>query len=311
MRAVSLNYRDTVVIRLGGYVPAPPQTAPFIPLSDGAGVVESVGRGCTHFAVGDRVCSVFFPNWHAGPPALEKRRGALGLPGAAAVGGELMLFDEDALTGYPDFLNEREAATLPCAALTAWRAMFVDVSLKPGDTVILQGTGGVALFGLQFAVAAGLRTIVTSSSDAKLARCKDLGAAHLINYRATPDWAQEVLRITDGQGAQFIMELGGRGTLAQSLDAIAMGGHVAIVGVLADTDAAAPPFSASTMIAKSARLQGVSVGSREMFAGMCKALSHHQLSPVIGATYPWTEAAVALRSMLAGEHFGKLVLEFP
>lgn len=310
MRAVSLNFRDTIITAQGGYGAGGAGSPPVIPFSDGCGIVEAVGDGVTRVAVGDRVSTLFFPNWAGGPPAPEKAAGALGSPGSPGAGRELALFPERALSLVPDYLTDHEVATLPCAALTAWRAMFVDARLEPGDTVVLQGTGGVSIFGLQFAHAAGYRTIITSSSDEKLARAKALGATHLINYGATPEWNRAVKEATNKRGAEFIMEVGGAGTLIESLKSVRMGGHIAVIGVL--TDASAPPakLSPSVMIGTSARVQGVSVGSREMFESMCRAMELHQIRPVIDRVMPWTEAARAIEEMATGSHFGKIVLAF-
>lgn len=310
MRAVSLNFRDTVIAGQGGYVRGGEDAAPIIPFSDGCGIVDAVGEGVTRVAVGDRVSTLFFPHWVSGRPTPEKSAGALGSPGAHGAGRDLALLSENAVSLVPDFLSDQEVATLPCAALTAWRALFVDARLEPGDTVVLQGTGGVSIFGLQFAHAAGYRTIVTSSSDAKLERARALGATHLVNYRSTPEWHEAVLAATGGHGADFVMEVGGAGTLVESLKSIRMGGHIAVIGIL--TDASAPPatLSPSVMIQTSALVQGVSVGSREMFEAMCRAIALHRITPVIDRVVPWTEAARAIHDMAGGSHFGKIVLTF-
>lgn len=310
MRAVSLNFRDTVIIAKGGYSAGGKDAPPIVPFSDGCGIVEAVGEGVKRVAVGDRVSTLFFPNWVGGPPTPDKREGPLGSPGAEGAGRDLALFPESAVCRVPAYLTDTEAATLPCAALTAWRAMFVDAHLEPGDTVVLQGTGGVSIFGLQFAHAAGLRTIVTSSSDEKLARATQLGANHVANYKTTPEWHKPVREFTDGRGADFIMEVGGAGTLSESLKSVRLGGHIAVIGVL--TDATAPParLSASVMIGTSAKIQGLSVGSREMFEAMCRALTLHEIRPVIDRVLPWTEAKRAVEEMAAGSHFGKIVLSF-
>lgn len=310
MRAVSLNFRDTIIAKKGGYAKGTETSPPVIPFSDGCGIVEAVGEGVTRVAPGDRVSTLFFPNWISGPPAPEKAAGALGSPGAPGAGRDLALFPESAVTLAPDYLSDAEIACLPCAALTAWRALFVDARLEPGDTVVLQGTGGVSIFGLQFAHAAGYRTIITSSSDEKLARAKALGATHLVNYRTTPAWHKAVRELTDGRGAEFIMEVGGAGTLVESLKSVRMGGHIAVIGVLTDADAPPATLSPSVMIGTSARVQGVSVGSRDMYDSMCRAMALHQIHPVIDRTLPWTDAAHAIDEMAEGSHFGKIVLTF-
>lgn len=310
MRAVSLNFRDTIIAAQGGYARGGADAPPVVPFSDGCGVVAAVGEGVTRVAVGDRVSTLFFPNWIAGPPTPEKAAGALGSPGAPGGGRELALFPERAVSKVPDFLSDEEVACLPCAALTAWRALFEDADLAPGDTVVLQGTGGVSIFGLQFAHAAGLRTIVTSSSDEKLARAKELGADHLVNYRTTPEWSGAVRAATGGRGADFVMEVGGAGTLVESLKSVRMGGHVAVIGVVSDVASPGATLSPGLMIATSARLVGVSVGSREMYEAMCRAIELWRLRPVIGRTYDWTEAARAIDDLVQGQHFGKVVLTF-
>ncbi len=304
MKAVSLNFRDLLMIN-GMYGRNSTDTKDVItPFSDGCGVVEAIGPGVTRVAVGDRVASLFFQNWTSGRPTLEKLSSALGFPIPGA-GRELAVFSQEGVSKVPDFLTDQQVATLPCAALTAWRGLFEDADLEPGDTVVLQGTGGVSIFGLQFAKAAGYRTIITSSSDEKLERARALGADHLINYRTTPEWGKAVREIAP-DGADFIMEVGGGGTIQQSLRAVRIAGHIAIIGVVAG----AGDINPAVLIGNSARLQGLSVGSREMFEAMCRAIELHRISPVVDKVYPWTEAKSAFGAMAAGEHFGKIVLEF-
>jgi NADPH:quinone reductase-like Zn-dependent oxidoreductase len=303
MRAVSLNYRDLLMIG-GVYGPATP--LPLTPFSDGCGVVEAVGEAVTRFAVGDRVSTLFFQKWLAGRPTAEGQMSALGIPIPGA-GRELAAFTEEGLSKVPAFLTDEEVSTLACAALTAWRAMFEDARLQPGDWVLLQGTGGVSIFGLQFAKAAGYRTIITSSSDAKLERARALGADHVINYKTTPEWGRAARDITGGAGVDFVMEVGGAGTLTQSLRCICLGGHIAIIGVLGG---AAEPLSIGQMIGTGAKLQGVSVGSRAMFEAMCRAIETHHITPIVDKVYPFTQAVAALEAMRGGEHFGKIVLTF-
>jgi NADPH:quinone reductase-like Zn-dependent oxidoreductase len=306
MKAVSLNYRDLLMIN-GMYGRGAASTTDVItPFSDGSGVVEAVGEGVTRFKAGDRVATLFFQGWVSGPPTLEKVMTALGFPIPGA-GAELQTFSEQGLSKVPDFLSDHEVATLPCAALTAWRGLFVDARLEPGDTVVLQGTGGVSIFGLQFAHAAGLRTVITSSSDAKLARAKDLGADHVVNYRTTPAWSGPVREATHGRGADFIMEVGGGGTIQESMKAIKIGGHIAIIGVVAG---AGDPFNPASLIGNSAKLQGLSVGSRDMFEAMGRMIDLKKIFPVVDKVFPFTEARAAFAAMAAGEHFGKIVLEF-
>jgi NADPH:quinone reductase-like Zn-dependent oxidoreductase len=306
MRAVSLNYRDLLMVQ-GMYGRGAASASDVItPFSDGCGVVEAVGAGVTRFQVGDRVATLFFQAWTSGPPSLAKLMSALGFPVPGA-GAELQTFSQEGLSKVPDFLTDQQVATLPCAALTAWRGLFVDARLEPGDTVVLQGTGGVSIFGLQFARAAGLRTVVTSSSDAKLARAKTLGADHLVNYKTTPGWSGPVREATGGRGADFIMEVGGGGTIQESMKAVRIGGHIAIIGVVAG---AGDPFNPASLIGNSAKLQGLSVGSRDMFEAMCRAIDLHRIQPVVDKVFPFTEARAAFQAMQAGEHFGKIVLQF-
>jgi NADPH:quinone reductase-like Zn-dependent oxidoreductase len=304
MKAASLNFRDMMAVQ-GIY--GRQATEAFIPFSDGCGVVEAVGEKVTRVAVGDRVSTLFFQRWLAGKATADARASALGppLPGA---GRELGTFHQDGVSKVPSFLTDQQVATLPCAALTAWRALFEDAKLAPGATVVLQGTGGVSIFGLQFAKAAGYRTIITSSSDEKLERARALGADHTINYKTTPEWGRAVQELTGGAGADFIMEVGGGGTLEQSLHAIAIGGHIAIIGVVAGRGA--PEQLVGYLIGTGARLQGVFVGSRTMFEAMCQAIELHRIAPVVDKVYPWTEVRAALEAMQKGEHFGKIVLEF-
>jgi NADPH:quinone reductase-like Zn-dependent oxidoreductase len=306
MKAVSLNYRDLLMVQ-GMYGRGSASSTDVItPFSDGCGYVEAVGEGVTRFKVGDRVSTLFFQNWISGPPTLEKISSALGFPIPGA-GAELQTFSEQGLSKVPEFLTDQEVATLACAALTAWRGLFHDARLEPGDTVVLQGTGGVSIFGLQFAHAAGLRTLITSSSDEKLERAKALGADHLVNYKATPQWSKPVREATGGRGADFIMEVGGGGTIQESMRAVKLGGHIAVIGIVAG---AGEPFNPAALIGNSAKLQGLSVGSREMFESMCRAIELHAIRPVVDKVYPFTEARAAFGAMAAGEHFGKIVLEF-
>ena len=306
MRAVSLNYRDMLMV-MGMYGRGPSTAAAAItPFSDGCGVVEAVGPGVTRVKPGDRVATLFFQAWNSGPPTMEKLSSALGFPVPGA-GRELGVFSQDGVSKVPEFLTDQQVATLPCAALTAWRATFDDARLEPGDTVVLQGTGGVSVFGLQFAHAAGYRTLITSSSDEKLQRAKALGADHLVNYREVPEWGKAVREATGGVGADMIVEVGGGGTIDQSMRAIKIGGHIAIVGVVAGPGAG---FNPASLIGNSARLQGVSVGSREMFEAMCRAIELHRIQPVVDKVFPWTDVAEAFKAMQGGQHFGKIVLQF-
>ena len=302
MRAVSLNYRDLLMVGgvYGGQTPLP-----LTPFSDGCGVVDQVGEAVTRVAVGDRVSTLFFQKWLSGAPTPETLRSALGMPIPGA-GRELACFHEDGVSKVPDFLTDEQVACLPCAGLTAWRALFEDARLKPGASVLLLGTGGVSIFGLQFAKAAGLRTIITSSSDEKLERAASMGADHTLNYRTTPEWGAPARAAAGKGGVDFIMGVGGA-MLGEGLKAISLGGHIAIIGVLGG---ASEPLPFGAMIGTGARLQGVSVGSRAMFEDMCLAIGAHQIAPVVDKVFPFEEAVAAFEAMGRGDHFGKIVLRF-
>ena len=304
MKAISLNFRDLLTVT--GLYGGQPQL-PLVPFSDGAGVVEAVGEGVSRVKVGDRVTSLFFSDtWLAGGPTVERLSGSLGGPHDGC-GQELMVLSENGVSTFPDHLSFEEAACLPCAALTAWRALIVDAQSKGGDTVVIQGTGGVSIFALQFAHKLGLTTIVTSSSDEKLEKARALGADVLINYKTTPEWAGEVRKATGGRGADLVVEVGGAQTLNESLKAVRIGGHVAIIGVLSGP---AETMPIPMLIWTNARVQGLSVGSRESYEDMCRFMTQTGIKPIIDTTYPWTDAAKALGAMQGQSHFGKIVLTF-
>lgn len=303
MHAWSLNYRDLLVVR-GLYKPK--LKFPFQMISDGAGEVVEVGPGVTRVKVGDRVAGAFMQAWIEGGPSDEKTLSALGgdIPGLAA---EYVVLDADGLVKAPDNLNYEEAATLPCAALTAWNALVTSGKLAAGDTVLVQGTGGVSIFALQFAKMLGARVIATSSSDEKLARAASLGASDTINYKSTPDWGRMAREITAGRGVDHVVEVGGVGTLAQSLNAVRSGGRVSMIGVL--TGAASDPAPIFPILMKSVTVQGIFVGSREMFEAMNAAIAFNDLKPVIDSKhFSFDEFPQALRYMESGAHFGKIVL---
>lgn len=298
MKAWSLNYRDLMVTR-GTY--APNIRFPFLILSDGAGEVAAVGEGVTRVTVGDRVAPAFMQKWIEGPPSEAKAKSALGgaIQGLAA---EYAVFDAEGLVAVPDHLTYEEAAALPCAAVTAWNALVTSGALAAGDTILVQGTGGVSLFALQFARILGARVIATSSSDAKLARVKDLGALDGINYKTTPEWGARAREIS-GAGVDHVVEVGGAGTLGQSLKAVRVGGRVSMIGVLTGGQADTVPI-----LMKNVCLQGIFVGSREMFEAMNKAIAASGMRPVIDRVFPFAELPGALRHMESGRHFGKIVL---
>jgi NADPH:quinone reductase-like Zn-dependent oxidoreductase len=303
MRAASLNYRDLMVVK-GVYNPK--MRRPIVPLSDGCGVVEEVGPEVTRFRQGDRVAACFMQRWIDGPPTKEKGQSALG----GAVDGVLReygVFSEEGLVRAPGFLSDEQVAALPCAGVTAWNALFEQTPTTPGDSVLLQGTGGVSIFALQFADASGARTIITSSSDEKLVRTKQLGADDVINYRANPEWDDTARKLTCGEGVGHIVEVGGSGTLARSLRAVRVGGTVSVIGILSGGE---PTVSPTQILMNSIRVQGIYVGSRAMFERLNRFLELHKIEPVIDRVFPWIEFKDALRYMESQNHFGKICLKF-
>lgn len=303
MRAASLNFRDLLMVR-GHYNPKQP--LPLIPCSDGIGEVAAVGSEVSRVAVGDRVATLFSQGWFSGEPSHEKLRSTLGGP-LDGVLAERMVLPEDGVTKVPEHLSDTEAACLPCAALTAWSALVTQAEITAGDTVVVLGTGGVSLFALQFARLLGARVIVTSSSDEKLERARSLGAAEGINYRETERWSSEVRRLTGGRGADLVVEVGGAGTLGQSLDAVRFGGQVSMIGVLSGP---ASDLSVIPILMKNIRIQGILVGHREGFEAMNRAIAEHELRPVVDHVQPFAEAREALAGMAEGRHFGKICLSF-
>jgi NADPH:quinone reductase-like Zn-dependent oxidoreductase len=299
VRAISFNYRDLLLVK-GLYNPK--LKLPRIPCSDGAGEVAAVGEGVTVWKPGDRVAGIFMQNWLDGALTPIKARGALGgdIDGTLA---EYIVLQETGLVPLPEHLSYQEAATLPCAAVTAWNALGAG-EVKPGATVLIQGTGGVSIFALQLARLRGARVLGISSSDEKLERARSLGLDEGLNYLEKPDWDRWVLEQTSGEGADLVVDVGGMGTLPRSLRAIRIGGTVAQVGVLSVPTEALP---ISTILHKQARIQGIYVGSRRDFLEMNKAVSLAVLRPV-GEEFHWTQAREALARMEEGSHFGKLVL---
>jgi NADPH:quinone reductase-like Zn-dependent oxidoreductase len=296
LRAASLNYRDLLTVE-GKYNPK--QKLPLIPCSDGAGEVVGVGEGVTRVRPGDRVCPIFAQRWIAGEPTRERLRSTLGGPLDGTL-AELAVFDQEGLVKIPEHLTDEEAATLPCAAVTAWTALN---GITAGDTVLLQGTGGVSIFALQLARLKGARVIITSSSHEKLARARELGAAEGINYRETPDWGAKAKELTGGTGVALVVEVGGAGTLKQSLQAVRMGGTIALMGNLAGTTAEIP---LPLIFMQNVRVQGILVGPRESFEALNRAIALHGLHPVIDRVFPLEEIRAALEQMRAGGHFGKI-----
>ncbi|MGG2398154.1 NAD(P)-dependent alcohol dehydrogenase [Pseudomonas sp. SH1-B] len=303
IKASSLNYHDLLVAS-----GAAPTEADRILMSDGAGVVEAVGAGVSEFAVGDSVVSVFFPNWQAGLPfAGVGHFGHTPGDGVQGMAAEVVVRPASAFTKAPQGWSHAESATITTAALTAWRALVVDGQLKPGATVLTLGTGGVSIAALQLAKATGAKVIVTSSSDDKLERVKALGADHVINYKTTPNWAEQVLALTAGEGVDHVVELGGPGTLAQSIEAVKVGGHIALIGVLTGLQGDVPT---ATLMRKQARLQGLIVASRSDQQQFVAALEQTGIRPVIDRTFAFSELAAAFEHQKNGQHFGKICLQW-
>ena len=302
MRAASLNYRD-LLVATGRYGKTEVRPG-LVPLSDGAGEVAAVGPDVTRVKEGDRVAGIFMQGWIAGPPDESYRATALGgsIDGVLA---EYVLFEEEGLVHLPEHLSFEEGACLPCAGVTAWNALTALRPVGPEQTVLLLGTGGVSILALQFAHAAGARVIVTSSSDEKLARAKELGAAEGVNYRTHPDWEKEVWALTGKRGVDHVVEVGGAGTLPKSIAATRVGGAVHLIGVL--TGGQIDPLP---VMQKAIDLRGVFVGSREMFEAMNRAVAFHRIQPVIDRVFPFEEAQAAYRHLESQAHLGKVVIRF-
>jgi NADPH:quinone reductase-like Zn-dependent oxidoreductase len=301
IKACSLNFRDLAIAR-GSY--RMPVRENIIPLSDGAGEVVEIGLGVTKFKVGDRVAGNFFQRWSGGEPAADVHKSALG-GGVDGTLADYAVLEEDGAVKIPAHLSLEEAATLPCAAVTVWNAMMEHAKLKAGDTILLQGTGGVSIFGLQFAHAMGIRAIITSSSDEKLKRAKALGAAHGVNYKTTPDWEKAAMEFTGGVGVDHVVEVGGAATLTRSFGAIRVGGKVTMIGGLSG---GATELNPGLIFARRANVQGISVGSTQMFDAMNRAVEFNALRPVIDKVFAFNDAREAYRHMAAGAHFGKIVI---
>jgi len=301
VRATSLNRRDLSILQAsygGG------NRGGVVPLSDGAGEVLAVGPGVTRFRVGDRVAGTFFARWVDGRRSAEVNATARG----GSVDGmlsEMIVSHEDGLVHVPEHLTFEEAATLPCAAVTAWNGLFTYGGLEPDDYVLLEGTGGVSVFGLQLAVAAGARPIITSSSDDKLVRARELGAFGTVNYRTNPEWQREVRALTGGGGVQHVLEVGGQDTLEKALQALGYQGHIAMIGALSGPAGALPTGS---FVGLGTRVTGIYVGSRADFEAMNAFLAEHRIRPVVDAVFPFEEAASAYELMDREEHLGKIVI---
>ena len=300
LAASSLNFHDYAVV--AGMIPA---AAGRIPMSDGAGTVEAVGDGVTQFKVGDPVVSTFFPEWLDGAPPTSAFKTVPG-DGIDGYAREAVVTPQHWFTRAPAGYSHAEAATLTCAGLTAWRALFVDGSVQPGSTVLIQGSGGVSVFALQMAKAAGARVIATSSSDEKLERLKALGADELINYISVPAWGAKALELTGGTGVDTVVEIGGAGTLDQSMVAARVGGHVALIGVLAGF---AGPVQTVLLMSKNLRVQGLTVGSRAQQLAMIAGIEANGIKPVISDRFALDDLANAFRHQAANKHFGKIVVD--
>ena len=298
--ACSLNFRDLAIV-LGKYrMPVKPNV---IPLSDGAGEVVEVGVGVTRVKAGDRVAGCFFQRWPGGLPGADAQGSALGGT-ADGMLAEYVVLEEEGVVKLPAHLSLEEGAALPCAGVTAWNALVEHGRLTAGDTVLVQGTGGVSIFALQFARLSGATVIATSSSDEKLARAKQLGAAHGINYKTTPDWDKAAVELTGGRGVDQVVEVGGAGTMAKSLGAIRSGGKVSMIGVLSG----AADLNPMLIMGKRANVQGISVGSTQMFEAMNRAIAAGNLRPVIDKVFGFDETSEAFKYLQSARHFGKIVI---
>lgn len=301
VRATSLNYRDLIVAQ-GNYTG---QKSSVIPMSDGAGDVVAVGEGVTRVKVGDRVAGIFFQDWIGGSITKQIMKSDLG-GGIDGMLAEYVVLSQEGLVILPDHLSYEEGATLPCAAVTAWHALVTKGNITAGESVLVLGTGGVSIFALQFAKLHGARVIVTSSSDEKLERARKLGADETINYKAIPNWEEQVYELTDGIGVDQVIEVGGAGTLPQSLRSVRHGGRVSLIGVLTGAGSEINPMP---VLQKSIALQGIYVGSRDMFAAMNKAIAQNRLKPIIDRVFPFAEAREAYNYLKSASHFGKVVIQ--
>jgi len=299
--ACSLNFRDLGIVR-GTYRQTVREN--IVPLSDGAGEVVEVGSGVTRIKVGDKVAGCFFQRWPGGEPPPDVQAGALG-GGTDGMLAEYVVLEEEGVVRIPAHLSLEEGATLPCAGVTVWHAMMEHAKLSVGQTVLLQGTGGVSVFGLQFAHAMGVQSIVTSSSDDKLKKARGLGARHTINYKTTPDWEKSAMEFTSGRGVDQVVEVGGAGTFTKSFGAIRVGGKISMIGGLSGP---ATEFNPALIMGKRANIQGISVGSTQMFEAMNCAIAANNIKPVIDKVFGFDDVQAAYKHMAAGAHFGKIVI---
>ncbi len=304
MRAVSLNYRDLLMVQ-GRYNPKQP--LPLVPCSDGVGTVEELGPGVDSLEKGQRVAPIFAQTWYGGPATHTKVRSTLGGPIDGTL-REYAVFPAAAVVQIPEHLSPVEAATLPCAALTAWSALVTQGQVRAGDTILVQGTGGVSIFALQIACLLGARVIVTSSSDAKLEIARKLGSWAEINYSEHPDWGKKARQLTNGIGVDHILEVGGAGTLRQSLRAIRIGGQISMIGVLSGTTS---EIDLIPILMGNVRVQGILVGSRDGFLAMNRAFEQHQLRPYVHRVFPFEETREAFAYLAGARHIGKIAIEIP
>jgi len=299
--ACSLNYRDLGIVR-GTY--RMPVRDNIVPLSDGAGEVVEIGAGVTRVKVGDKVAGCFFQRWPGGQPPPNVQANALG----GSIDGMLAKFvvlEEDGVVKIPAHLSVEEGATLPCAGVTAWHALVEHGKLVAGQSVLLQGTGGVSIFGLQLSHAMGVQVVITSSSDEKLGRAKMLGANRGTNYKSTPDWEKAAMEFTGGLGVDHVVEVGGAGTLTRSFGAIRVGGKISMIGGLSGP---ATELNPGLILARRANVQGISVGSMQMFEAMNRAIAAHGIKPLIDKVFGFDEVHAAYKHMASGAHFGKIVI---
>ncbi|MBE7412170.1 MAG: NAD(P)-dependent alcohol dehydrogenase [Leptospiraceae bacterium] len=300
-RAASLNYRDYLVVT-GKYNPKFP--LPLIPCSDGAGEVVEIGKNIKNFSVGDRVCATFAPNWDSGKPTKKEIRASLGGPLDGTL-REYAVLPESGLVKIPSHLSFEEGATLPCAALTAWSALFGESPVLPGESVVIQGTGGVSIFALQFAKLAGAKVILTSSSDEKLSQGRKLGADFLINYKTDPKWSKKVREFTNGEGADHIVEVGGAGTLDESIQSVKLFGSIYLIGVLSGSS---PSLNLLPIVMGQVKIQGIVIGPKKSFEKMNRAITENSIHPVIDKIFPLEETRRAIEYLRDGKHFGKIVI---
>ena len=306
VRAVSLNQRDLLVMRGQYGAGGGGDMNGKVPLSDGAGEVIAVGSGVSRFKAGDRVAGTFFTQWIDGKRTPQVAASARGGGGVDGMLSEVVVAHQDSLVRIPDHLSFEEAATLPCAGVTAYRALFVDGALKSGEFVLLEGTGGVSTFGLQFAAAAGARPIITSSSDDKLAQARKLGAFGTVNYRTNTEWQREVRKLTGNAGVDHVLEVGGRDTLPKALEALGFEGHVAIIGGLSGF---ASDIPAGRLLISGASITGIYVGSRADFEAMNRFIAQHKIRPVVDRVFSFEEAPKAYDFMDNGSYMGKIVIK--